>query len=184
MGSALETKQVIWAEYMPEGSTHKHMVYDIGPLTGEELEEMVTDLADAILVCNEERHEGHGRPHSHDEAMKGARIALFQLQNMDYDADWAEYYRKEFLFRKWGKKQVPVAHIMPDPHDPKQWWVVMPDGQGNPIILPANPDVVKDWRPPEWGKNAYRDPSGVGWVVKRRLSAQERFRRMQERGEG
>ena len=180
-------------QWWPAGEAHGHMVVITLPgesfPNGEEWEDIAIELADQVQNCSEDRHRDmrgrpHGKTHSLDDVNDAFKTAINQFTEKapeDFEAEWEGLSRKIAMHKKWGG-HMPALVLTPDAHDPKKWWSVVPDEQGNPLIHSVRNEVMKGLvPPPEEGKNAYRDKSGIGWVRKRRLTADRRLHRIRSK---
>ena len=162
-------------------SGHIHLLMiDAGePMTGDVIEELAGELAEAVLSCNEDRHKGHGRGHTMDDAMKAYGAAIQQLLILDFSHEQGELDRKIRVFKKWGG-QVPSAVLMFDPDDRKQLNLLTTDQEGNPSIRKVTDKALIDMLPYPDEKNAVRDKEGVSWQRKRKLKAETKLRRLHD----
>ena len=161
------------------GHIHQ-LIIDAGELlTGDVIEELAGELAEAVLNCNEERHKGHGRKHTMDDAQKAYGAAVQQLIVTDFRYEQEELDRKIRVFKKWGG-QVPAAALMFDPDDRKQLNLLTTDQEGNPSIRKVTDKSLIDMIPYPDEKNAVRDKEGVSWQRKRKLKAETKLRRLHD----
>ena len=161
------------------GHIHQ-LIIDAGEiLTGYVIVELAGELAEAVLNCNEDRHQGHGRKHTMDDAQKAYGAAVQQLFGIDFDAEQRELDRKIRVFNKWGG-QVPAAALMFDPDDRKQLNLLTTDQEGNPSIRKVTDKTLIDMLPYPDEKNAVRDKEGVSWQRKRKLKAETKLRRLRD----
>ena len=162
-------------------SGHIHqLIIDAGELmTGDVIEDLAGELAEAVLNCNDDRHQGHGRKHTMDDAQKAYSAAVQQLIVTDFRYEQEELDRKIRVFKKWGG-QVPAAALMFDPDDRKQLNLLTTDQEGNPSIRKVTDKSLIDMIPYPDEKNAVRDKEGVSWQRKRKLKAETKLRRLHD----
>lgn len=166
-----------WANVEWHGSTHDHLVpLGDGQFCVLEFEEGAQLLADAVRTCNEDRHSGHGRRHSEEDAKQAYHDAVFQLLTRDYDEEMRDLDRKIAWFDKWGW-HAPAAVLFPDQDG--GWKLLMPDSHGDPVFydLHGNP-IGDDIMPPPEKIGMVKDKQGIGWQRKRRLKGETRLRRL------
>ena len=166
-------KPVIGAIEYEVMSGHIHqLIIDAGELlTGDVIEELAGELAEAVLNCNDDRHQGHGRKHTMDDAQKAYSAAVQQLLITDFRNEQEELDRKIRIHKKWGGK-VPAAVFMPDTVDDGKWNVMVPDDEGEPVMHRVRDGVLDDILP---------TPDGIGWVAPRRWKTKTRLRKMRDR---
>jgi hypothetical protein len=164
----------VWVEWWPENEPHGHnLLLDDGALenrfifNGEALEDAAGELAEAVAICNEGRHSGHGKTHSSQDMEDAYHTAIYQLLTIDFQAEWKEIQDD---IRKWQKWQgpVPAAVLMPDIHDSKQWNVMIPDKNGDPVMYQARPNALTGLMPSPEEMGARPNKLGVGWTTKPR----------------
>ena len=175
-------KPVIGAIEYEVMSGHIHqLIIDAGELlTGDVIEELAGELAEAVLNCNDDRHQGHGRKHTMDDAQKAYSAAVQQLLITDFRHEQEELDRKIRVHKKWGG-QVPAAVFMPDTVDGGKWNVMVPDDEGEPVMRRVRDGVLDDILPTPEQAGAKRDPYGIGWVAPRRWKTKTRLRKMRDR---
>ena len=174
---------VVW---WPEHEPHGHMLQigdGVNPVEDAwvNIEDFATELAESVARCNEDRHQGHGRHHSPKDVQRAFSDATQQLLTKDFEAEHAELSHRAMVNKKWGG-QAPAAVLFPDRDDPKKWRLVMPDGQGNPVLYNVKDKLMNEIVPSPSDKNADWDRAGVGWQARRRLKPQTKLRRLQEKG--
>lgn len=157
-----------YVEWWPLEEPHGHRV--ILSMPGENMvdidtEESASELAEAVLICNDTRHNQHGRRHTHQDAEDAFNIGLQQLFTHDYKREFKERARRTMLYRKWGG-HVPEAMLLPDEIDPREWRLVMPDAAGNPVAYKIDEKKVGigDVIPIPNKDNAYKTERG--WEAK------------------
>ena len=166
-------------EVMP-GHIHQ-LIIDAGELmTGDVIEELAGELAEAVLNCNDDRHQGHGRKHTMDDAQKAYSAAVQQLLITDFRNEQEELDRKIRIHKKWGGK-VPAAVFMPDTVDDGKWNVMVPDDEGEPVMHRVRDGVLDDILPTPEQAGEKRDPYGIGGVAPRRCKTKTRLRKMRDR---
>lgn len=161
-----------YAEYFPEGSTHAHITLLGGVL---EVEEAATLLADAIRVCDEDRHidrkgKGHGQTHPSGSPEEAFTAAVEQLYIRKYDYEWWELVVKIMRAKRWGG-QPPAAVIMPTENDLSKASLLMEAASGQITIRDIAPNGLMDsLAPPAGTKKAE-----FGWEVPRKWSPKRRL---------
>ena len=160
------------------GHIHQLILSD-EPLDGEAIEDYANELAEAVLICNEDRHDGHGRTHTMDDAMKAFAKASEELSSKsisEFKAEIAELDRKIHVYKKWGKKQVPEAALFFN-QDGEE--ILMTVGMnGDPVFQKPRKPVLRDLVPTPEQAGAQRDKYGMGWTAKRHLKAETKLRRI------
>jgi hypothetical protein len=146
-----------------------------------ELEEAVELLSEAVLACNEDRHNGHGQDHGQDEAEKAYKDGIHQLMTRDFEKEYALKLlqkQREDLWYGVGSKggPVPEAVIFPQQDDPKKLNVLVTAPDGTPSIYPADIEADEMFDVPT-EENAVKDKEGVSWQRKRRWSFDTRARK-------
>tara|TARA_Y100000310_G_scaffold329089_1_gene398334 strand:- start:2786 stop:3253 length:468 start_codon:yes stop_codon:yes gene_type:complete len=144
---------------------------------GYSYEDAGEELAEALQRCNDQRHDGHGYVHSGAEIEEAYRMAILQLQTIDFDAERAEHEHNIAMHKKWGGP-MPAAVIMPPADDPKKLEIIIPDKHGNPVAYDVKPHTLQDVIPLPTDKGATPDKSGIGWRTKRRLKPETKLRRL------
>lgn len=162
---------VLW-----KGKSHDHLV----PMgDGNEIvlenEEAAELLAESVSKCSPENHKGHGSDHAFENevpiqvlADKVYEEALKQIEETDFEAEWAEIQQKIAAYKRWGG-QPPAAIIMPDAQDPKQWNLVRVNPDGTATIEKVRPGVLGDFPTPN-RRNSYPDKQGISFRTRRRLT--------------
>ena len=160
------------------GHIHQLILSD-EPLDGEAIEDYANELAEAVLRCGEDRHDGHGRKHTMDDAMKAFAKASEELSSKsisEFKAEIAELDRKIHVYKKWGKKQVPEASLFFN-QDGEE--ILMTVGMnGDPVFQKPRKPVLRDLIPTPEQAGAQRDKYGMGWTAKRHLKAETKLRRI------
>jgi len=95
---------------------------------GDSIEDIASYLVDVLSVCNEERHNGHGRTHNTSQFKKAYASAVTQLLTVEYDTEYAHQIWLEKMHKKWGG-HIPAAVLMPIE---EQWQLLVPDFRGDP----------------------------------------------------
>ena len=145
------------------GHIHQ-LIIDAGELlTGDVIEELAGELAEAVQRCNEERHEGHGRQHTGEDVRKAYSAAVQQLLTADFLSEQLELDRKIRVFKKWGG-QVPSVLVVPDELDPTQWNTIVPDNDGNPWVYKTPKGIIDEILPPPSRETTYKRH---GWYYNR-----------------
>tara|TARA_R110000737_G_C14340747_1_gene443263 strand:+ start:102 stop:647 length:546 start_codon:yes stop_codon:yes gene_type:complete len=164
---------------------HAHMIFlsdDV--ITGTVMEEYVSDMANCISICNEDRHidsknVGHGRKHTNDEIRAGALYAAQQLTTKtiaDFKAEMVELDRKIALFKMWGKKQPPEAVLF---YDQDMQEILMTVGRnGQPAFQRLKNPILRGFVPTPEQAGAKRDKHGIGWTTPRHLKGATKLGRM------
>lgn len=162
----------VWVEWWPPGEPHGHqLLLDDGApanrfsFNGEALEDAAGELAEAVAICNENRHDGHGKLHSHQDAEDAYHIAVYQLLTIDYEAEWKQIQDD---IKKWQKWQgpVPAAVLMPDIQDSNEWSVMIPDQHGDPVMYKTRPKALKGLMASPEEMGAKPNKLGIGWTAK------------------
>lgn len=136
-----------WANvaYLPEGSTHDHILV-LGGDTDREL--IAEDLATLVRECNEDKHiDRHGNPHgqTHPDADEAYRSAIRQMEERDYWQECLDHCLKVEHFALWGNKHPADIVFQPKPGSPREWQVVIK----HPFTgMPHFYDIGKDFLPP------------------------------------
>ena len=142
-----------------EVDDHTHTVATIG-CDYDNVESVAEELVEAVLRCDEDRHDGHGIKHDVDEEAI-YKDAIFQLNTRDYFEEYLVLQRKIEHYQMWGG-QPPAVVFLPDPEDIEQWVMMVT----HPITgLPKTYEVPKhmlDAAPPDPKKYA-RSSSGNIW---------------------
>jgi len=159
----------IWVEYWPEHSTHNHLLLlSDGTISHSELladiEACAEELAEQVRRCNDDRHDGHGQAHSHEEIEKAHKMAVYQLFSRDYAADWEEIERGIRAWKKW-KGPVPAAIIQMSADDPKKEELLITDSEGNLYKRDIIQDVLRDVLPPPQEFGGRPNKLGLGWTM-------------------
>ena len=159
----------VWIEYVPNGSTHPHMVIlSDGTISMKELlsdvEDCAEELAEAVRRCSPERHGNHGQEHSEADAQEAFKAGVNQLLTKDFAQEWEELNKKIELHKRWGK-QVPAAMLQPA-SDGKNWEAIVPDENGTPYIYDMSSDVLGGVMPLPHEVGAMPNPDGPGWIVR------------------
>ena len=159
----------VWIEYVPNGSTHPHMVIlSDGTISMKELlsdvEDCAEELAEAVRRCSPERHGNHGQEHSEADAQEAFKAGVNQLLTKDFAQEWEELNKKIELHKRWGK-QVPTAMLQPA-SDGKNWEAIVPDENGTPYIYDMSSDVLGGVMPLPHEVGATPNPDGPGWIVR------------------
>ena len=159
----------VWIEYLPDGSTHPHMVIlSDGTISMTELlsdvEDCAEELAEAVRRCSSERHSHHGQEHSEEDAKAAFKAGVDQLLTRDFSRDWEELNRKIEQHKRWGGP-VPAAVLQPA-SDGKHWQAVVPDKDGTPQIYDMSSDVLGGAMPLPDEVGAIPNPDGPGWIVR------------------
>lgn len=153
------------------GSPHAHQAF----VDRTEGWEACMDLLyEAMLKCNEDRHDGHGRTHSHGDIIEAMKGATNQLDPHEQLLMWQELKQKIRRWQRWGGP-VPEAVFMPDLHDPKQWQAVLVDPDGTPRMAKVRDGIFNDMPTPT-DKTAVRTP--YGWQRKRQVGMQAKLKRV------
>jgi len=157
-----------WVRYHPKGSNHEHMVIlGDGKILLTEIEEAAEELAESVMLCNEDRHKGRGIEHGQEEAEKAFKAAVEQIQTVDFDEYWEEIQRQIRVYKKWGGPP-PAAVMLPSFDDPKKWEVMIPDSEGTPYMYDMDQKVLGDIVPYPQDLGARPNKQGIGWNVDKR----------------
>jgi len=131
-----------WVEYQALGWHHVHgIVFDAGErFTGEMIEDIAGELAEAVYLCSDARHDGHGQKHSHQEVQDAFKHGAKELLTKDsniFAAEYQELLQKQRAYQRWGGT-VPAAVLLPDSIDGREWNAIIPDKEGVPYIYKVN----------------------------------------------
>jgi hypothetical protein len=94
-------------------------------------EEVIQDMLDSMRSCPRSRH-----------LVNEADVRLmvvWQIHNIEFDREWAEYEWKERMFHKWGDQQMPALVLHPSEADPTQMDALIPDSNGDPVSYGVGP---------------------------------------------
>tara|TARA_Y100000593_G_scaffold34350_1_gene67399 strand:+ start:16861 stop:17397 length:537 start_codon:yes stop_codon:yes gene_type:complete len=170
-----------YIEYWPK--EHPNVAHFVpmgdGKVCVLETEEAATLLAETMAECNELKHDGHGAVHSQEEIDNAFKDAIDQINNKDFEAEWAELQRRIAVSKKWGGTP-PDAMIMPKQGDPGSLELMIPDRAGNPTFVDVRKDKFDMPDPRELG--AEPNNLGIGWDTKRRWSGKRRLKYLAKRG--
>lgn len=159
---------------VPMGNAQAGIVLD--------MEEGCTLLADAILACSPDKHNGHGQTHTQEDAERGFRAGLHQLLTRNFDQEWIDLQMKITAFKRWGGHP-PKGVLMPSEDDKKKWSLLVTTQQGDPYMYDVKPSVGRDFSdiiPPPDDSNSVKAP--LGWYTKRRWSADRRLKHLARKG--
>lgn len=147
-------------EFYPDHFTHGHSYFCED---GESMEEAATALAEAVMMCSEDRHQGHGRTHSLQDAQDAFTAAQLQWVFKDDERQWNELQVKMAHYKKWGG-QAPEVVVVPSADDPRKWQAIVKHPvTGEATIYETQPDWAKELPDPrEFGMRP--NPDGPGWV--------------------
>tara|TARA_Y100000310_G_scaffold193906_1_gene193878 strand:+ start:18929 stop:19495 length:567 start_codon:yes stop_codon:yes gene_type:complete len=171
-------------EYLPEGSSHIHLVpLGDGKITILETEEAAELLADAVFKCTPDKHNGHGLEHSPDDVENAYKSGIHQLLTRDYDREEAQRQLQKVREGKWygpNSKGGPVPEfvLFPDASDAREWMVLLTEPDGSPHIFKANKKLLDGAIPDPDMAGARPDKSGVSWLRKPQWNMESRLRRM------
>jgi hypothetical protein len=171
-------------EYLPAGSTHVHLVpLGDGRVTILETEEAAELLADAIIACTEDKHNGHGQTHPPEEAEKAYLSGVHQLLTRDYDREDALRELQKVREAKWyGPRSkggpVPEFVLFPSHEDAREWMALLTAPDGTPHVFKANKNLLEGSIPPPDMVGARQDKSGVSWLRRPQWNMESRLRRM------
>lgn len=162
----------LYAEYQCVGS-HAHSFS--GHLELDGIEGTAEGLAEAVAICNEDRHNGHGKMHPRSDVENAYHQGVAQLLTNDAELRYQELRHNIAMHEKWGGP-MPALVMMPDNDDPAKWNMIVTDQQGNPHMVPVPNPGMPD--PREVG--ARPDPI-LGWQRRRHLSMDTKLRRLKGR---
>ena len=106
-----------WAHVSYDADGHTH-IYATGGV--DTVEECAEGLADAVLICSDSRHDGHGIKHDTSEGEKAYKSAIDQMLTRDYWSEYIDLQRKIEHFEIWGGP-VPAVVLQPSVDDVMQW---------------------------------------------------------------
>lgn len=152
-------------EYYHPSWDHGHQYHDILKASAED---MAIGLAEAVLTCNPERHEGHGSHHHNNEAQLAFDAAMEQIERGADEVAYQELREKVRQHEMWGGP-VPKLVLYPHEDDPKDWDALVTDDKGVPTIYKAPPELVEDLLPNPTDKNAYK--RNGAWRARRKRRA-------------
>ena len=176
-----------WAviEYDDRYYTHTHLIPlgdgDGGSSVvaeGASIEECATELVDAMMKCNEERHGGRGARHTQKALDEAYYTAIRQLQTRNYDTEHAHDLWLQMAHKKWGGP-APAMVLYPDQHG--DWNMMTPDTNANPVVKSIDKNILGDIVPPPQETGATTDDQGVGWKTRRRWPAERKLKAMERR---
>jgi hypothetical protein len=156
-----------FGEYLPEGSTHTHMV-PTGGILG--IEEAATLLSESVFACNEQRHvdakgKSHGQEHPVGAPEEAFKAAVAQLQDGQFDNEYNDLNRKIARFKRWGGN-APAAIFMPTGDDLKRWSMLTEIADGQIMEYDIDPTAFEDMgQDQEVGKNLIKNPEGPGYLT-------------------
>ena len=158
--------ETLFAEIELDG--HSHQVFADRIIDG--IEGGADMLAESVANCSPERHDGHGRQHTHDEIEQAYKEAVRQFLTRNVVEEFVELRHKILMYQKWGG-HMPGFMVMPSNKDPEKWQVMKPDDQGNPVLydVQGNPMELPD--PRDTGARA---DDAMGWKYARRRQARQR----------
>ena len=170
-----------YIEYWPkEHPTVCHFVpMGDGRVCVLETEEAATLLAETMAECNELKYGGHGAVHSQEEIDNAFKDAIKQVNEKDFETEWAELQRRIAVSKKWGGTP-PDLMAMPKQDDPSSLEVMIPDRDGNPKFYDVKKNKIDMPDPREIGAEANK--SGIGWDVKPKWSSKRRLKYLAKRG--
>jgi hypothetical protein len=129
-------------------------------ISEDELLEMADELREQVLICNEDRHNGHGISHTKEEADEAFKAAVQMLINHDYDREWVTLQKDIHDFKQWGGHK-PKLVLFPDEHDPRDWNVLIPgDGLDAEVRRLTDKQLKEILPPPQHGRNAWKTQKG------------------------
>ena len=144
--------------YYPDHFSHGHQYYADD---GETMEEIATGLATAVMECDPDKHQGHGRKHSMLDAQNAFTEAQTQFIFGIDQQEWAELHLQMAHNKKWGG-QSPAFVLVPNRDDPTRWQAIVKHPvTGEPHIYDAR-DSLGLPDPRELGMRP--NPDGPGWV--------------------
>tara|TARA_Y100000310_G_scaffold276043_1_gene292924 strand:+ start:9860 stop:10468 length:609 start_codon:yes stop_codon:yes gene_type:complete len=140
------------------------------------IEEGAELLGEAILACNEDRHNGHGRKHAQGDADAAYKSAIEQLLTRRYDQEWVDLQQKIRAYKRWGGHP-PTAVMMPTQDDVKRWQMLVTTLEGTPHLVGIKESFSADMNelmePPDSSNSVkapighYRNPK---WSLNRRIA--------------
>jgi hypothetical protein len=144
-------------EYYPLHWGHGHQYYADD---GETMEEIATNLANAVMDCNVDKHDGHGHGHSLKDAQDAFTAAQLQFIFEEDKTQWSELMVRIAHNKMWGG-QAPALVLTPG-EDPEKWLAIVKHPvTGEPTIYDARDDLgLPD--PRELGFKPNSD--GPGWT--------------------
>jgi len=171
-----------YIEYWPK--EHPKVVHFVpmgdGRVCVLETEEAATLLAETMTDCNELKYGGRGAVHSQEEIDNAFKDAIKQINEKDFETEWAELQRRIAVSKKWGGKTPPDLMAMPKHDDPSRLELMIPDRDGNPKFYDVRKDKFDMPDPREFG--AKPNKVGIGWDVKPKWSSKRRLKYLAKRG--
>ena len=172
-----------WAE-KGKGLPHENVGHVVpmgdGRVCVLETEEAATLLAETMTDCNELKYGGRGAVHSQEEIDNAFKDAIKQINEKDFETEWAELQRRIAVSKKWGGKTPPDLMAMPKHDDPSRLELMIPDRDGNPKFYDVRKDKFDMPDPREFG--AKPNKVGIGWDVKPKWSSKRRLKYLAKRG--
>ena len=161
----------VWVEHEING--HIHLLVCAHDILPEDMATVMAgiegygeELAEDVMRCNEDRHEGHGITHTYEDAKAAYGSAVSQLITRDFQAEWAEIQRKQHVYERWGG-QVPRVLFQPMIDNHAKWEMLVTDSEGTPYSFGVKKGVFDDWNPKELGAkpNGYGRNGLGGWTL-------------------
>ena len=165
-GHLVET--IMW---WPDWEPHGHLLA-IPFLPGEKpgihpnwWEDLAAELAESVMRCNETRHNGRGKTHSHADVEAAFATGYAQLASREgeHGLTHLEMLQRMWLYQKWGG-HVPTAMIMPLAERRDQLTLMVPDEYGQPHFLDIRKEArreLEDVMPLDL-ESMVPDASGIG----------------------
>jgi hypothetical protein len=150
-------------EFYPVGWSHGHNYF--GDRT-ESLETVAEGLAQAIVDCNDSKHQGHGRTHSNGDAQDAYFDAIAQLINHEDEKAYQELLTKIAHYQMWGGPP-PEMVLTPRKDDPDKLQAIVKHPEtGEAHIYETHTNDIELPNPRELGMKP--NPVGPGWIGKKR----------------
>ena len=160
--------ETLFAEIELEG--HSHQVF--ADRRSDGIEGGADMLAESVANCSPDKHDGHGRHHSHEDIENAYKEAIKQFLTRDVVEDFVQIRHKILMYQKWGG-HMPGFMVMPNAEDPNKWQAMAPDEEGNPVLydLKGNPMDLADPR-----ETKARPDDTMGWKYARRRRVRQSSR--------
>ena len=146
-------------EYYPPTWSHGHNHF---AALDENPEDIADGLAQAVLDCSQDKHNGHGQHHSGSDAQAAYFEAIAQLLHNEDRKAYQELLTKIAHYRLWGVPP-PELVLTPSSRNPAEWdAIVKHPVTGMPQFYKTRTNDIDMPDPRELGMR--RNPAGPGWV--------------------
>ena len=148
-----------YVSYWPRGWAHGH---SYSGALDESMEDIAEGLAQSIMDCNPDKHNGHGSYHANGAAQDAYFEAISQLVNSEDKKAYKELRRNVRHFIKWSGP-APEVVFTPNKHDPDKWDAVVKHPEtGDATLYETRSDLGM---PSPGDIGATPNPSGPGFVT-------------------